>query len=98
MTGFNNDLAPDLLRKEHDDYAIAMNALSSCSSPSACSPVRLTDENAPRVLKLLGYKKRWGLWYHPCVEKSPTWRQWFRVWWKKRHAMKENSKKYLLLL
>ena len=37
MTGFNNNLVPDLLQKEHADHARAMKALSSCSSPSACS-------------------------------------------------------------
>ena len=37
MTGFNNDLVPDLLQQEHADHARAMKALSSCSSQSACS-------------------------------------------------------------
>lgn len=37
MTDFNNNLVPDLQAKEHADHDRAMNALSSCSSPSACS-------------------------------------------------------------
>lgn len=35
MTGFNNNLVPDLRKQEHADHARAMEALSSCSSPSA---------------------------------------------------------------
>ena len=37
MTGFNNNLVPDLLQQEHADHARAMKALSSCSYPSAGS-------------------------------------------------------------
>jgi hypothetical protein len=53
-----------------------------------CSPFRLTNENAPVVLHRLGYKSRWGLWYHPEVDKRPTVIWAVRLWFKRRRDRK----------
>ena len=47
MTHFNNDLLPHLKAKEHDDYDRAIKALSSCSSPSACSASTSSKQDGP---------------------------------------------------
>ena len=66
MTHFNNDLLPHLKAKEHDDYDRAIKALSSCSSPSACSAPDFTE-----VLKRMKHIMQAHPWWKKRIDGTP---------------------------